>query len=791
MRRLLGWLDAAATRRPVWTLIGLAVLTAVMATLASGLEVEVDLTELRSEDSPAGRAMDRVEQEFADPGATLQVILDAGPGGNVLTDDGLRAVAAAEDVVLEALGADVRTDDDGAPVVRSLDDAGAVEAIAGNPLLPGLASEDLDVEEGRARATVLIALLDEELSQQERTDAGQRVRDAFATPQDGPLDDVAVTVTSSGLFTAEMLDAIRDEVPRLFGLALLVILAILAFTYRTWFDVAVGFAGLAATVVWTLGLATLLGPGHLGLTGPLSQLVVVIPVLLVGLGIDYAVHLTARYREQRAGGQDPSAAARRAMYTVGAALVLSATATAVGFASLVLAPLQLISDFGVFVAVGIVCAFVILTLLVPAARVMRDRRRPHAEPDAVRELGLAGAMRVPVWLVRRAPAVGLLVALLLSGVSLVAASGLDTRFDRDDFVPEGSDVAALLSYQRELFGGSIDETTFVIVDGDLTDPAVANAVLDAQRQVGEVAGVRTLDGTPQVVSVVSLAEAVLDPEGPAAPPESGPEDPPAPALAEAWDGDGFAADADLDAVYDLLRHTFGDELVDRFLTPDAGSALVELRTTAGDAGAERVRRHVTGAFAGVEDLGAGVAVTSEPIVIAEMSAELSTFQAQAIAVTLAVVLVMLTLYYAVTHRRWLLGSIALLPAAVSAALAVGTMRLLGISFNAVTATMTAIAVGIGVDYGVHVVHRFVEERSAAAPMVAATRTLHATGTALTGSAVTTLGAFVVLSFSGLLPIRSLGLLGGVAIAVALLTGVLAAPGTLVLWARHDDRGRRV
>jgi predicted RND superfamily exporter protein len=69
-------------------------------------------------------------------------------------------------------------------------------------------------------------------------------------------------------------------------------------------------------------------------------------------------------------------------------------------------------------------------------------------------------------------------------------------------------------------------------------------------------------------------------------------------------------------------------------------------------------------------------------------------------------------------------------------------------------------------------------------------TLHATGAALTGSALTTLGAFVVLSFSGLPPMRSLGLLGGTGIAFALLAAVLVQPGALVLWARRRDRHSR-
>ena len=240
------------------------------------------------------------------------------------------------------------------------------------------------------------------------------------------------------------------------------------------------------------------------------------------------------------------------------------------------------------------------------------------------------------------------------------------------------------------------EATFVVVDGDLTDPAVANAILEAQGSVGDIAGVRTINDTPQVLSVLSLAAAVL---------EGSAQRPPV----EGWTGEGFTDDADLGSVYDRLREAVGEQRLEQLLSPDAQAAVVQIRTTAGDAGAERLQREVEAAFAPVRDTGAGVTVTSEPIIIAEMSEDLSAFQAQAIGLTLVVVLTLLTVYYALARRRWLLGVIAMIPAVVGAALILGTMWLLGISFNVLTATLTAIAIGIGVPYGVHVVNRFAED----------------------------------------------------------------------------------
>lgn len=823
MRFLLGCMTAAATLRPRMVLAALFAVTVGLGAAASTNEFEVDLTQFGSEDSEAVQAMDRLREEFGDPGAAVQLIVDAGAGGNLLTAHGFRGMAAAEEVALGALGDAVRTGEDGRPQMLSLRSsvdamlaqqgldtaalgdeelgAAAARAVSVSPQVAGLVSDDVELADGSARGAMSLVLLDPTLAEAERTAAGERVEDAFETTTTDELGGIHVSVFSSGLFVSGLLDAIRAEVPLLFALALLVVLSILGLMYRSVFDVAVGFAGLLATVAWTFGLVALLGPNNLALAGPLSQLAVIVPVLLVGLGIDYSVHLTARYREQRAADQPPKVAANRALHTVGAALVLATAATAIGFGSIATAPLRMLADFGLFVAVGVVCAFVIMGLLVPAARVLRDRGGNLAAPAAVRELGLGRLMRWPSRTAVRRPWAGMAVATVLVALSLAAATGLQVEFDRDDFVPEGSDVEAVLAHQQALFGGGVTESTFVLVDGDLTDPGIANAVWDGQNAVADIEGVRTVGGSPQVVSALTLAANLLDPttavppgieQAPPGRPSDGDETSDAGMLQqlaaqEVWTGSGFAEDADLSALYQLLRDAVGDERIGQLLAPDAQTAVVQIRTTVGDAGAERMGQEIHSAFAPVTELGASVTVTSDPMIIAEMSDELATFQIRSIALTLGVVLILLTAYYALTRRRPLLGGIALLPAAISAALVLSTMWVLDISFNVLTATLTAIAVGIGVPYGVHVVNRFVEDLDHAPADDAIATTMRNAGGALTGSALTTLGAFVVLAFSGLPPIRSLGLLGGAAITFALLAAVLVQPGALTLWARRCER----
>jgi uncharacterized protein len=820
MSWLLSVIAQVGTRSPAAVIVGLITVTAAMGALATRGDIEVDLVELGSEDSQSVRAMERIRSEFGDPTAAVQVIVDGGPGGDILTSEGLAAVESAVEATIEALGPAVDRDPDGTAVIVSLPTAldesssvggpllavedGEVEVgdlLATDPRLAGLVSDDFEAGTGRARATALVAQLDPALDGEQRTAAAQRVRAALGDDR-GRSEPVSYTVVSADLFVDGLREAVRDEVPLLFAVALLGVLGILAFFYRSPFDVAIGFLGLVATVVWTFGAAAVVGPAGLGWTGPLTQFAVVIPVLLVGLGIDYSVHLTARYRELRVAGARPQVSAERTVRTVGVALALATLATAVGFASIVIAPLRMLADFGVFVALGVVCAFLVMSLLVPAARVLRDRRREDVGAEAVRELRADRLMGPPRRLALGSPHAGLAVGAVLLVVGVLSASQLPVEFDRDAFIPEGSEVEAVLAHQRELFGGGLTETTFVLVDGDVTDPAVANAMLEAHERLDDVGAVRTVGGGPQAISVVAwveelasaadAAERSADGEmtGAASPGGAGsPDGTPAgaarAALSAAWESGRFVADAPLADVYEHLRETLGPAQVDRLLGADGRSALVRVRTTAGDAGARQVQEEIESAFDPVRAAGGSVTVTSEPIVLAETSEALGRFQAQAIGLTLAVVTVILTLYYAATARRWHLGPIAMIPAVFSASLVVVVMWVLGISFNVVTATLTAIAVGIGVPYGVHVVNRFGEDLERAPLAEAIGSTLRGTGSALAGSALTTLAAFLVLVFSALPPMRSLGLLGATAIAGALLAGLLIEPGACVAWARRQ------
>jgi predicted RND superfamily exporter protein len=143
--------------------------------------------------------------------------------------------------------------------------------------------------------------------------------------------------------------------------------------------------------------------------------------------------------------------------------------------------------------------------------------------------------------------------------------------------------------------------------------------------------------------------------------------------------------------------------------------------------------------------------------------------------------VFLVVMYWVLEGSPYLGVANMVPVLITAVLVAGSMRFLGIAFNAITATILAITIGLGVDYSVHVTHRFADERERHDLATALDLTVRGTGGALLGSMLTTVFGIGVLALAVFPAIGQFGVLTGMSIAYAFLASMLILPASLVVW----------
>ncbi len=542
MSRILDLLARGVIRVPVLTLAALTLVTVAFAAATTLLEVDTSVESFAPSDGRAA-TLSAIEDRF-ETAISVQVVVDAGPGGNLVTTGALTDVQQLADR-LEAHPdiAPVLAEEglDAPPVVsfalpfeaaaevldRDLDEldeasftplAAAIIADGGDDVA-GLFSDDLTDDPPRARAGLVIVDLDASAPAEDRTLAQQAIDEVVDAT---PVGDARRSTLSLLAIEQGIEDALERDLPVLLSVSLLLVVLVLALLFRSAVDVAVGLIGLLASIIWMTGLAGLLGPGGLGWTGPFNQVSIAVPVLLVGLGIDYSVHLTTRYREQRVLGDLADRAARVAVSTVGVALVLATVASVAGFLANAVTPLAPIRDFGIFAAVGIVAAFVILSTSVPAARVLVDRRvdRRTRRADAVAYGGGPSRegtrrQRVPRWatpaiaVATRAPGVVLTVAVVVLSGAAVAASGLATEFDERDFLPEGEPVLATIDRLDLSFGGDVSERTYLLVDGAPDEPALLAAIASVEERLASVEDVRVVDGVAELTSPIELRDRIV------------------------------------------------------------------------------------------------------------------------------------------------------------------------------------------------------------------------------------------------------------------------------------------
>ena len=587
--------------------------------------------------------------------------------------------------------------------------------------------------------------------------------------------------------------------------ALLLIVFVLGITYRDFLDILLAFVGIAVVLLWLQGIM-----GWLAI--PMNVILIAVPFLLIGLSIDYALHVVMRYREARAGtletdgeaDDDTQHRAIRAAMAVGLgsvvlALAAATVSTAVGFLSNVVSPLPAIRDFAVLSAGGIVATFAAFGVFLPALKIAVDgfvehrigwnRRKPafgveSGRANALLE-GLAGV-------ITRAPVALVLVALVLGSTGAYAGTTIDTEFNQADFLPQDApewaeylpgplepgtytiaDDFAYLSDEFQLQGD--DGRSQVLIRGTVIDPTVLTALDEAEAAVPADSSIqKRADGRAAVEGPHTAIRAVAaDNESFAA-------------LVDETDRDGDGLpEENVSTVYAALFDA-DQERAQNVLSRDERGTITSARllvSVRASESAQTIAADTRSYAAGIEADADGIdaVATGGTVTTAVIQDALLETLVEAFAVTLVVILAFLTALFWVRYRSLSLGALVLLPVVVSLAWLLGAMSLLGIAFNSETAVITSLAIGLGVDYSIHAGERFVDEREKHERLDDAVRsTITGTGGTLLASAATTAAAFGVLTLALSPPLRRFGIVTGLAILFAFAAVVTMLPSLLVL-----------
>ena len=643
------------------------------------------------------------------------------------------------------------------------------------------------------------------------------VRELAEELQLNPAHGVRVRITGEPALAYEELQTVSHGTEITAMAALVTVTATLFIGLGSWQLVVITLIVLLTGLILTAGFATV-AVGHVNLIS------IAFAVLYIGLGVDYALHFCLRYRElrQQRGLTHPSAL-QDTVRSVGGALVLCATTTAIGFYAFVPTDFDGVSELGLIAGTGMFISLLTSLTLLPALLTLIPPRI-HPSPGN-RKIGpwLSAATLLPA----KHPRIVMGMTLLAGLVALALIPR--ARFDfnplnlRD---PATESVQTFRDLQAD--GNTSPWRIVVLAESETAAKAMANR-LETLAEVEEALILqdflpRDQDGKLALLEDTALIVGEIGNPGTSRPStvseqiealreflrtlESFLENDSANANMPALESAASALGASLRRFLDVIAAQSEPEETLRRLENSLLAALparlASLRTalTADYVDLDGLPRDFVELWVSpqgvhrIEVLPAGrlddnralrrfvaavqtIAPRSTEVAVIYVEAGKSAVRAFGEAFGYALAAITLILLVLIPRKRDVL--LVLAPLLLAGALTVATAVVLQVPFNFANVIALPLLLGIGIDSGIHMVHRYRH-----APPHHGNLLQTSTARAVLFSALTTLCSFGNLALSPHPGTASMGLLLSIGIAMTLVCTLIVLPALLRGWGGNSD-----
>ncbi len=519
-----------------------------------------------------------------------------------------------------------------------------------------------------------------------------------------------MTVTGTTAMQTAIRNYTINYVKIIFLIAILLVSIVLFFFHRTIKGVIIALLPTAYSIVLTFGT--------LGAVRPeLTTLSISIIALLLGLGVDYSVHLMNRFAEEYAE-EDLVDRTEKILRSTGKAILLSTVTTIIGFGSLMISSMNPIVTFGFGSSVGILYAFISTIILTPSLSVLlrfkRDGVIPHWEK--LTSFIMMNKKRF------------LMVALFFAFISLIVLPQTETDVNYSDLAPKDiPELDKLVEYSKNFGGANFNALMIETEPQGLTYPETIDAiytmelrmrekginvysVVDEVEKVNEILGRNdVIEGLSEFVGVDEIIFDKIAKEG--------------------------MVDKDFSKTIVLVYIPTG-------LTMEEIEYIVD---TVNDIAASTVIPHN----------GHISQLTGQDAINVAINKKLTDQQIRSMII--AILLVLATLI--VIFSSSIYGFLTMIPVAFILMWEPGFLVAFDIPLNVITISIASIMIGIGIDYGVHITHRFREELNRGLVKRDAMKiAIDRTGLSLVEAASTTVAGIASIFFMNISALQEFALL---------------------------------
>ena len=578
----------------------------------------------------------------------------------------------------------------------------------------------------------------------------------------GILDEMApetrgVTVQWVGgayRHTVEDVESIATDLRWTAVVSLVLVFSLIGFAFRDARAVIMIFGPLFLGNLWTLGYAAIV-------VGTLNTFTSFFMAVLIGLGVDFSIHLYSRYQEIRGDGASVHDAIVSAWDKTGPPCVAAALTSSAGFCALWMADFIAFQELGTLLAGGVLFCLVGVLTVLPLFIVWRERAgvpvdRPRIEGDVDTFLGIRGKRPFPTY--RLAPTILLLVGI----VSVAAASTLpkvEFEYDLSELRAQGMSWDDLSERERILAEDSYppavimyNDEASLAADHTRLSEAIANGHLTELSRVLSIHSVLPHDQSDRLAVISELGALAKHENFAYLPP------PVRDNLKRLREGDVEAITVD-----DLpfgLQHVLGAVEDRNWMMVFPSGNMWDLRET------QKV-------YDAIEKWVPDQPAAGQYLALSVLY-QLVRDDASRIVICALIAVFLITGFHMRSGKR-ALGATAALVAGLcwaGAGLALFRVKVSMINFVGIPILM-----GIGIDVVIHLLHRMSEEGPGKV-----LRALSTTGRAAALSAATTILSFASLSAASNHGVRSLGLMIVLGLSLVTLAAFTAVPlGWMTTW----------
>ncbi|MEW5827228.1 MAG: efflux RND transporter permease subunit [Candidatus Bipolaricaulota bacterium] len=741
-----------SVEHPWWALALSILVSAAFLVPALSLEEETDFREFLSKDDPIIRAMDEAEARYGRTFGVLVMVRNPNGVVNVETLGRIERVAREIEAIPGVRSVQTPLN---SQVITGTESGLSVGYAAPGKRAPGTADE---LEAFRARLSAS-RLLEGHVVSADGQAASINIEldvgaDEYAiTPQildivhseEGGDDEFFFY--GDAYFDALMSEEMQSDLQLLFPLALGTMVVVLFLSFFRLRGVVLPIAVVLLSVAVMMGCMGLLG-------FPMTMVSFIAPVLLLAIGIADGIHILTRYNEELGKGTAKKEAILATMHEMKGPVVMTSLTTAAGFLSLLSSFFLPQKQFGIVASLGVLAAMFLSLFFFPATLSVLGvprRRRTSSAPDRI-----GGVLLAFERLIMRRRRLVLVVAAAIVVAMVAGLPMLRIETSNEEFLGKDHPAIQILEFVDEHFSGAMQIQVEIDTgrrDG-LKDPAVL-------QQMVALEGFLRTRGVTKTMSLTDLVREMNE-------------------KFHAEDASYYAIPSDSRLVSQLLLlFTFqGGDLGDMALGDFSAGTILGLYPMQSSRDVSKLARDVQSYLDANFADGVRARMVGATVLMDRMMTRMTQSQLVGLATTSAAVAVLVMLLMG----SMIAGLIAAIPLLLTVVVSMGWMAYTGTPLDVMTLMVSAIAVGIGVDYSIHFIARFrLEMRKDGDGERALAETIRSSGRGIVTNALTVSLGFFLLVFASFKGVRMFGLQIALAMLLSAVSAISLIPAILLEW----------